>query len=184
MPLITSILTGKVLSSPCALRRFIVNIELAICEGEELLLLGKTRKIGRRIQEIEIGEKLALTEKIEDKDLLLYLGLTNDNNPLYIQHDFAAKTQYGKPIVPSIMLTGIITSAISKYLPGPGSHITKQFISFPIPTYHYSIVEFTFEVKEIVERLNNVIITVLAQNDQNEIVVEGEFHVTPPIIEK
>ena len=81
------------------------------------------------------------------------------------------------------MLTGIITSAISKYLPGPGSHITKQFISFPIPTYHYSIIEFTFEIKEKIAQLNNIIITVTAQNDSNEIVLEGEIHVTPPIIE-
>ncbi|MCK1996668.1 enoyl-CoA hydratase [Psychrobacillus psychrodurans] len=148
------------------------------------MLLGKTRKIGRHIRDIEIGEKLTLTEKIEDKDLLLYLGLTNDNNPLYIQHDFAAKTQYEKPIVPSIMLTGIITSAISKYLPGPGSHITKQYISFPTPTYHYSILEFTFEIKEIIEQSNNIVISVIARNDQNEIIVDGEFHVTPPILEK
>lgn len=148
------------------------------------MLLGKTHKIGRHIQEIEPGEKLTLTEKIEDKDLLLYLGLTNDNNPLYIQHDFAAKTPFEKPIVPSIMLTGIITSAISKYLPGPGSHITKQFINFPTPTYHYSIVEFTFEIKEVNAQLNNIIISVLAKNDQNEIVVDGEFYVTPPLNEK
>ncbi len=87
------------------------------------MLLGKKRKLGRQIGEITVGEKLTLTEKIEDKDLLLYLGLTNDANPLYIQHDYASLTPYEKPIVPSIMLTGIITSAVSKYLPGPGSHI-------------------------------------------------------------
>ena len=38
------------------------------------------------------------------------------------RHDYAQKTEYEKPIVPSIMLMGIITSAISKHLPGPGSH--------------------------------------------------------------
>lgn len=148
------------------------------------MLLGKTRKIGRHISEIEIGEKLTLTEKIEDKDLLLYLGLTNDNNPLYIQHDFAANTPYEKPIVPSIMLTGIITSAISKYLPGPGSHITKQVVSFPTPTYHYSIVEFTLEITEVNVQLNNIVINVLAKNNQHEIVLDGEFCVTPPLKEK
>lgn len=83
------------------------------------MLLGKKRKLGRKVESMSVGEKLKLTEKIEDKDLLLYLGLTNDGNPLYIQHDFASQTSYEKPIVPAIMLTGIVTSAISKYLPGP-----------------------------------------------------------------
>lgn len=48
-------------------------------------MLSKKRKLGRLISDISVGEKLVLTEAIEDKDLLLYLGLTNDANPLYIQ---------------------------------------------------------------------------------------------------
>ena len=105
------------------------------------MLLGKKRKLGRKVESMSVGEKLKLTEKIEDKDLLLYLGLTNDGNPLYIQHDFASQTSYEKPIVPAIMLTGIVTSAISKYLPGPGSHIVDQQISFPKPVYHYATID-------------------------------------------
>ena len=95
------------------------------------MIIGKKRRIGRKIEDISVGEKLKLTEKVEDKDLLLYLGLTNDSNPLYIQHDYASQTDYGRPIVPAIMLTGIITSAVSKYLPGPGSHIIAQQLAFP-----------------------------------------------------
>lgn len=144
-------------------------------------MLGKIRKMGRNIEELIVGEKLMITEKIEDKDLLLYLGLTNDNNPLYIQHDFASKSIYENPIVPPIMLTGIITSALSKYLPGPGSHLTRQIVSFPTPTYHYAIVTFNFEVKEVHVHANEVVIYVNAQNEQNDTVVDGIFHVTPPV---
>lgn len=53
--------------------------------------IGKPRKLGKTIEDIEEGDSLSLTESIEDKDLLLYLGLTNDANPLYIQHDYAQK---------------------------------------------------------------------------------------------
>ena len=85
--------------------------------------ISKPRKLGKTINELEEGDSLSLTESIEDNQLLLYLGLTNDANPLYIQHDFAKQTEYQQPIVPSVMLMGIITSAISKHLPGPGSHV-------------------------------------------------------------
>ena len=44
----------------------------------------KARKIGKTIDEIEEGDSLSLTESIEDNQILLYLGLTNDANPLYI----------------------------------------------------------------------------------------------------
>ncbi len=144
------------------------------------MLLGKKRKLGRTIEEISIGEKLTLTEKIEDKDLLLFLGLTNDANPLYVQHDYASQTPYKKPIVPSIMLTGIITSAVSKYLPGPGSHILKQEISFPKHVYHYATIEFLFEVIQVNVLNESVEISVKAKDDKGELVVDGNILVRPP----
>ncbi|MBS4216869.1 MaoC family dehydratase N-terminal domain-containing protein [Bacillus sp. FJAT-49711] len=144
------------------------------------MLLGKKRKLGRRLEEISTGEKLTLTEKIEDKDLLLFLGLTNDANPLYIQHDYASQTNYKKPIVPSIMLTGIITSAISKYMPGPGSHILKQEIEFVKPVYHYDTVRFLFEVVKINRERRSIFIQVLATDEQEETVINGVLEVCPP----
>ena len=66
------------------------------------MLLRKKWKRGRTVNELVVGEKLQITEKIEDKDLLLYLGLTNDNNPLYVQYDYASETSFKKPIVPTI----------------------------------------------------------------------------------
>ncbi|KZE94439.1 hypothetical protein AVP43_02658 [Geobacillus stearothermophilus] len=59
----------------------------------------KKRKSGRTIREIQVGEKLVFQASIEDKDLLLYLGLTDDANPLYIQHDYASQTPLGRPVV-------------------------------------------------------------------------------------
>lgn len=144
------------------------------------MLLGKKRKLGRKIEDMNVGEKLKLTEKIEDKDLLLYLGLTNDGNPLYIQHDFASQTVFEKPVVPNIMLTGIITSAISKYLPGPGSYISEQRLKFVKPVYHYSTIDFLLEIVEIDEKNNLVSVQVEATDENGNTVVEGTVQVNPP----
>lgn len=143
------------------------------------MILGKKRRLGRKIENISVGEKLKLTEKIEDKDLLLYLGLTNDGNPLYIQHDFAAQTPFEKPIVPTIMLTGIVTSATSKYLPGPGSHVIETQLKFPIPVYHYATINFLLEVIEVRQDDNEIVIKVEAWNEAEEIVVTGNVTVVP-----
>ncbi|MBA4537099.1 MaoC family dehydratase N-terminal domain-containing protein [Bacillus aquiflavi] len=144
------------------------------------MLLGKKRKLGRQIEEISVGEKLTLTEQIEDKDLLLYLGLTNDANPLFIQHDYASQTPYEKPIVPSLMLTGIITSAISKYLPGPGSHILKQEIRFLKPVFHYETIQFLFEVTAVNIDKHSIDIDVFGTNEAEEKVIEGKLTAIPP----
>lgn len=144
------------------------------------MVLGKKRKLGRPIEQISPGEKLTLTEKMADKDLLLYLGLTNDSNPLYIQHDYASQTPYKKPVVPSIMLIGIVTSAVSKYLPGPGSHVVQQNLSFPRPVYHYSTITFLFEVSKINKDKHTVEIEISGRNEKDEKVIEGIITVQPP----
>lgn len=144
------------------------------------MVFDKKRKLGRRIEEMNVGEKLSITQKLENKDLLLYLGLTNDDNPLYIQHDYASQTPYERPIVPSVMLTGIISSAISKYLPGPGSHILSQKIEFIKPVYHYEIVEFLFEVIDVNRGSQSVSINVVGENEKGETVIKGKMNVCPP----
>lgn len=144
------------------------------------LLLGKKRELGRRVEHIKIGENLKLTEKVEDKDLLLYLGLTNDSNPLYIQHDFALQTSFEKPVVPNIMLTGILTSAISKYIPGPGSYITSQQLNFLKPVYHYATIDFHLEVTEVNIERNEISVEVEGTDEQGDLVVQGRITANPP----
>lgn len=143
-------------------------------------MLLKKKKPGRNIEEISLGEKLTLTEKMEDKELLLYLGLTNDANPLYIQHDYASQTPFKKPLVPAIMLAGIDTSAVSKYIPGPGSYILSQEMSFPRPVYHEQTITFFFEVTSISLDQNKVEISVTAKNEQDESVLMGKLLIIPP----
>lgn len=144
------------------------------------MILGKKRRMGRKIEEITVGEKLKLTEKIEDKDLLLYLGLTNDGNPLYIQHDFASKTLFEKPIVPTIMLSGVVLSAATKYLPGPGSHVTEQYFKFPKAVYHYETINITLVVAAVLQEENVITMNVEAVNEGGDIVITGHMKVVPP----
>ena len=153
---------------------------ISVDKGVVQYLLQRKSKLGKRISEILVGEKLHVTETIEDKDLLLYLGLTNDNNPLYIQHDYASSTPYKAPIVPTIMLNGIITSAISKHMPGPGSHIREQAITFVNPVYHYETIDFTLQVDRIDYDQNVVDVSVKAFNANKDPIIEGIVKVNPP----
>ncbi|MFD3445342.1 MaoC/PaaZ C-terminal domain-containing protein [Microbacteriaceae bacterium 4G12] len=144
------------------------------------MMLRKKCKMGRKIEEISVGEKLTITEKIEDKDLLLYLGLTDDSNPLYIQHDYASQTPYRKPIVPSVMLTGMITTAITKYLPGPGSHVLRQDLTFVKAVYHYATLQFRFEVVAVDVQEHTVEMMVTAYDEEQDLVIQGRLTVSPP----
>ncbi|MBL5000392.1 enoyl-CoA hydratase [Enterococcus xinjiangensis] len=108
------------------------------------------------------------------------MGLTNDANPLYIQHDLAQKTEYHQPIVPSVMLMGIITSAISKHLPGPGSHVVNFSVNFIEPVFHYETLTFQFEVIKVDKMKDVVTISVEAENTNEDRVLDAVVMVQPP----
>lgn len=142
-------------------------------------MLGKKRPLGKELNEIQVGDTYSETKKMDDRDLLLYLGLTGDANPLYLQHDYASLTAYEKPIVPSVMLFGMVSSLVSMSLPGPGSHITQHEMTFPAPVYHSTTVAFTLEVIAIDYQNKQVAMSVTGTNHENEIVVRGKLYVCP-----
>lgn len=137
-------------------------------------------KIGKTIDEIEEGDSLSVTEVIELKDILLYLGLTNDNNPLYLQYDYTQLTKYKKPLVPAVLIMGILTSNVSKHLPGPGSNVVDVSLDILEPIHHNTTITFEFEVKRVDERREQVTIAVEGNSLSGDRLVEAELIVETP----
>ncbi|ALX48339.1 MaoC/PaaZ C-terminal domain-containing protein [Lentibacillus amyloliquefaciens] len=142
-------------------------------------MLGQKRKLGKKIDDLKIGDSYTASQLIKDKDLLLYLGLTNDANPLYIQHDYATQTPYKQPVVPSVMLFGMVSSIVSMHLPGPGSHITQHEMTFPKPVSHYNEVTFTLEVIAIDVDHHEVTLSVKGYDHSGDAVLQGKLNVRP-----
>lgn len=140
----------------------------------------KDINVGKTIDEIQEGDSLTVTEIIETKDILLYLGLTNDTNPLYLQYDYTQATKYKKPIVPTVLLIGILTSNVSKHLPGPGSHVVDVSLNVIEPIPHNAAITFEFLVKRVDERRELVTIEVTGSNLDNVRLLEAELIVETP----
>lgn len=119
-------------------------------------------------------------KKIEDKDILLFLGFTDDSNPIYIQHDYASRTPFKKPIVPHIMLNGFVSSVISMNFPGPGSAILQQNLSFPKPLYHYGTFKLKATITNLEKKEHKVYMAVTGKDEYDETVLEGSLVVSPP----
>src|SRR5699024_5363718 len=142
-------------------------------------MIGRKRKLGKKIEDLKIGDSHTVSHIIEDKDLLLYLGLTDDANPLYLQHDYASQTPYKQPIVPSVMLFGMVSSIVSMHLPGPGSHITRHEMMFPKPLFHYSEVKITLEVIAIDTESHEVTLSVVGFDNDSDVILQGKLNASP-----
>ncbi|WP_147803413.1 MaoC/PaaZ C-terminal domain-containing protein [Alkalicoccus halolimnae] len=143
-------------------------------------MFSKRKKIGKTMKEIKIGDEYTCEHTVNDREILLYLGFSDDANPAYIQHDYASRTPYKRPIVPQLMLTGFITSAVSMNLPGPGSVIKEQFIRFEKPMYHYSRLHLKLTVTEVDDTNEEVVIEADGIDEMNDTVLQARMVVFPP----
>lgn len=142
------------------------------------------QRIGKTIDQINEGDSLSVTETITQRDILLYLGVTNDNNPLFLQGDYTKNTPYQHPIVPPIIVMGLITSSISRLLPGAGSEVVNFSINLIKPLAHETTLTLSFEVIKVDLMKEVVTISVegnLPEND-NERVIDAMVMVKPPKI--
>ncbi len=78
------------------------------------------------------------------------------------------------------MLMGIITSAISKHLPGPGSHVVNFSVNFIEPVFHYETLTFQFDVIKVDKMKDVVTISVEAENTNEDRVLDAVVMVQPP----
>ncbi len=146
-----------------------------------ILMSEDTHRQGKTIDDLNEGDSLTVNESVADRDILLYLGMTNDNNPLYIQDEYAKNMGYKAAIVPPVLLTGIITRSVSKLLPGPGSQVVNLSVNFILPVYHEEDVTFTFEVIKVDDMKEVVTLSVTGVNDENCRIVDAVVMVRPPI---
>ena len=135
---------------------------------------------GKTIDEIQEGDSLTVTESFSERELLIYIGLTNDPTPLYLQPAYAQMMGYKSALVPPVMLSGILTSSISKILPGPGSEIVNIATNFVEPVYHEEVITFTFEVIKVDLMKEVVMISVEGTNEAQDRVLDSVIMVRPP----
>ncbi|MHC9532465.1 MaoC/PaaZ C-terminal domain-containing protein [Dellaglioa sp. BT-FLS60] len=138
--------------------------------------------VGKLINEIVEGDKLTVTERIINRDIMIYLGLTNDTNPLYTQKDYVERADFETILAPPVLVIGIITSSISKLFPGPGSQIVNISTNFILPIYQNQNITFKFEIIRVDEMKEVITISVEAANKENERVLDALIMVKPPKI--
>ncbi|KAF3300939.1 dehydrogenase [Carnobacterium sp. PL17GRE32] len=109
-------------------------------------------EMGKTLQAIKVGDTFRVTESIRERDVLLYMGVTSDSNPAYLQQtSHKAGLTPGEVVVPPIALMGIITRTVSMNFPGPGSRLVEMNINIIHSIPHNSIITFEFEVIRVEE---------------------------------
>ena len=72
-------------------------------------------------EELEVGQKANFQRSVTERDIQLFAEVSGDRNPVHLDADYAATTQFKERIAHG-MLTGALSSAaIGTPLRGPGT---------------------------------------------------------------
>ena len=105
---------------------------------------------GLYLQDLEVGRTFqhAIRRTVTEMDNTLFCCLTHNPQPLHIDHEFAQKSEWGKPIVNSMFTLGLLVG-ISVLETTHGTTVANlgfEEVAFPAPVFHGDTIHAESEV--------------------------------------
>lgn len=99
---------------------------------------------GHDIEDLRPGMSATFSKTITEADIVLFAGVSGDNNAVHINEEFAAGTPFGGRIAHGFLTASVISAAVANRLPGPGTVYLGQQMRFlaavrPGDTVHASV---------------------------------------------
>lgn len=136
--------------------------------------------MGKKINEINIGDEAQFSKTITEYDVYSFAGIVGDFNALHINKEYAKTTIFKDRIAHGIIGAGLISAVIGRYLPGEGTIYLSQNTKFMKPIYFGDTITAVIRVVKKNDRKNRIKFYTKCINQNNDIIIEGESTVMPP----
>ena len=128
---------------------------------------------GYDVEDLRVGMSASFSKTITEADLVLFAGVSGDNNAMHVNEEFAAATPFGGRIAHGMLTASVISAAIANKMPGPGTIYLGQNLRFRAPVRPGETVHATVTVTEIsVDRRRVTLSTVCRVGEK--IVIDGD----------
>lgn len=128
---------------------------------------------GHDIEDLHVGMTASFAKTITEADIVLFAGVSGDNNAVHTNEEFAATTPFGGRIAHGFLTASVISAAVANRLPGPGTVYLGQQLRFLAPVRPGDTVHATVTVKSVnLEKARAVLETVCTV--RGAVVIDGE----------
>ena len=121
---------------------------------------------GKKVNEIQVGDKAEFSKTISESDIYLYAGITGDFNPVHVNKAYAKNTFFQSRIAHGFLAAGFISTVIGTRLPGPVTIYIKQDLIFTAPVYIGDTILAFVEVLEVSVSKNRVVLETTCKNQK------------------
>lgn len=128
---------------------------------------------GYDIEDFSIGMNATFSKTITEADIVLFAGVSGDNNALHINQEYAETTPFAGRIAHGMLSASVISAAVANKLPGPGAIYMSQSLQFRAPVRPGDTVHATVTVKEILLEKQRVVLETTC-TVKGHVVIHGE----------
>lgn len=108
------------------------------------------------LEDLEVGMEATYAKTITEADVVLFAGISGDDNPVHLNVEYAKTTPFKERIVHGMFSAALISAVLGTRLPGPGAIYVDQQLSFKAPVHINDTVVARARVLEIDEKRRRV----------------------------
>jgi acyl dehydratase len=126
------------------------------------------------LNEYFVNKKFREEYTISEEKVKSFADLTGDKNPVHLNKDFAATTQFGKQIAHGMLIASYFSKILGNDLPGPGSIYLAQTLKFMKPVYIDEKIIIEVTITKIREDKPIITLSTICLKSDGNIAIEGE----------
>lgn len=128
---------------------------------------------GYYLEDLEVGMEAHYSRTISDTDVVLFAGISGDDNPVHLNEEYARTTPFEGRIVHGMLLAGLISCVAGTRMPGPGAIYVDQKLRFRAPVRIGDTVTAVNKVAEVLPERRRIRMQTLCRVGET-VVVDGE----------
>jgi len=132
------------------------------------------------IDEINVGDSASYSRLVTEREVELFAAVSGDHNPVHLDPDYAATTQFGECIAHGMLTGAFVSAAIAMELPGPGTIYLGQNLQFRAPVLLGDTVTVYLEVIEKHDTKPWLKLSTTVKNQDDKEIARGEASVMAP----
>lgn len=142
--------------------------------------MGENTMSEKTMAELAVGQYAEVRRHVSQSDVLAFVEVVGDENPIHRDAAFARRTRFGAPIAPGLFTAGLISALIGTELPGPGTIYLSQSLRFLRPVRIGDTITARVEVVELLAGRNRARLRTVCTNEAGDEVLAGEAWVAAP----
>ncbi len=130
-------------------------------------------------EQLHLGQTASVGKTITEADILMFAAVSTDTNPVHLNAEVAAASQFGERIAHGMLSAGLISAVLGTQLPGHGTIYVGQTLHFRAPVKIGDTVTATVEVTALDPAKQRVTLKTTCTVG-GRVVIDGEATVMPP----